>query len=215
VVDGLDHVPREERPERSFLTELPPPSILPAGVLFVLGSQRLELDGMPPAVRDGAGANGARVDVTPLLREAVHDWADQAGLPGDVDRTRLFQRSGGHPLSTRYEIAALQTASTAAEREAWLKKGPVYGGDVEVYYKRAWHDLGAQAEAQRALAYVALAETPLRPEHLDKVVGGPATDAAWSAAGHLLTRDTRGGWSIFHNSFRLFVRAQTGLRHGQ
>lgn len=51
VVDGLDHVPREERPEHSFLRELPLPASLPTGVIFVLGTQRLDLDDIPPNVR--------------------------------------------------------------------------------------------------------------------------------------------------------------------
>jgi hypothetical protein len=41
VVDGLDHVPREEKPDRSLLSELPLPQSVPQGVIFVLGSQRL------------------------------------------------------------------------------------------------------------------------------------------------------------------------------
>jgi len=64
------------------------------------------------------------------------------------------------------------------------------------------------------MAYLALAEGPINPANLDDLVGAPATDAAWQAARHLLVRDYQGAWSIFHNSFRLFLRAQTGLRHG-
>lgn len=43
VVDGLDHVPREERPTTSLLGELPLPAAIPNGVVFVLGTQRLDL----------------------------------------------------------------------------------------------------------------------------------------------------------------------------
>ena len=35
VVDGLDHVPREERPTNSFLGELPLPAAIPNGVVSV------------------------------------------------------------------------------------------------------------------------------------------------------------------------------------
>lgn len=214
VVDGLDHVPREERPQHSFLSELPLPHALPEGIVFVLGTQRLDLAGMPPAAAEQASEPGRCVVVTPLSREAVSRLADAAGVPTDVDRDEIYARSDGHPLSTRYVIEGLLVAGTPDERQEWLRNGPAYGGDVEVFYRRAWRDLEQNSEARRGLAYVALAEGPIAPVSLDKLVGEEATDAASRAAGHLLVRDYRGAWSIFHNSFRLFLREQTGLRHG-
>jgi hypothetical protein len=58
VVDGLDHVSREEKAERSFLQELPLASAVPEGVLFVLGTQKLDLSDIPPSVRDQAKEPG-------------------------------------------------------------------------------------------------------------------------------------------------------------
>jgi hypothetical protein len=71
MVDGLDHVPREERPERSFLSELPLPASVPQGVTFLLGTQRLDLPGIPPAVRDQADTAPRSVDMAPLTQAAV------------------------------------------------------------------------------------------------------------------------------------------------
>lgn len=214
VVDGLDHVPREERPQRSFLQELPLPHAVPEGIVFVLGTQRLDLQDVPPAVIDQAGKNGRRVDISPLSREVVSRLADAAGVPQDVDRGQLYTQTDGHPLSTRYVIEGLLNARTPEGREDWLRNGPAYGGDIETFYQRAWHDLEQNVAGQRALAYVALAEGPLSTNSLDGIVGARATDDAWQAAKHLLVRDHQGGWSIFHNSFRLFLRTRTGLRHG-
>ena len=53
------------------------------------------------------------------------------------------------------------------------------------------------------------------PATLDLVIGPKATDAVWQAARHLLRIDRDNNWSVFHNSFRLFLRAQTTMRHGQ
>ena len=214
VIDGLDHVPREERPRHSFLRELPLPHALPDGVVFVLGTQKLKLQDMPPAVRDQAGEEDRQIVVSPLPREALARLADAAGVPKDVDRGRLYARTDGHPLSARYVIEGLLNAATSEGREEWLASGPAYGGDVEEFYRRAWRDLEHNTEAQRALAYVALAEGPISPTSLDGIVGSSATDAAWDAAGHLLVRDRQRAWSIFHNSFLLFLRVRTGLRHG-
>ena len=215
VIDGLDHVPREERPQRPFLSELPLPHAVPDGVVFVLGTQRLELEGIPPSVRTEAQRADRCVQVSPLSREAVTRLADVAGVPDDVDRDELYSLSKGHPLSTRYIIEGLLNARTAEDREDWLRNEPGYGGDVDAFYERVWHDLERNPEAQHALAYVALAEGPISPVSLDVLVSSAATDKAWNAACHLLARDHRGTWAIFHNSFRLFLRDRTGLRHGR
>ena len=104
--------PREERPQHSFLHEFPLPHAVPIGVVFVLGTQKLDLGGIPPAVRDQAGAADRRVDVEPLSREAVTRLADAAGVPNDVDRDALYARTAGHPLSTHYVIEELVNART-------------------------------------------------------------------------------------------------------
>lgn len=54
VVDGLEHVPREEQPTHSLLAELPLPADVPKGVTFVLGTQRLDLSHSKPAVQEQA-----------------------------------------------------------------------------------------------------------------------------------------------------------------
>ena len=214
VVDGLDHIQREENPTRSLLSELPLPHAVPQGVIFVLGTQKLDLDGLSQAVRDEAACDERCINVGPLPRDAVTRWVDAAGIPDDVDRGEIYERSKGHPLSTRYVIHSLLNAPTSQNREDWLRSGPTYGGDVNVFYERAWRDLERCPEARRALSYLALAEGPIRPISLDYLVGSAATDAAWKAASHLMERDRHNGWSVFHNSFRLFLRARTSLRHG-
>jgi hypothetical protein len=214
VIDGLDHVPREERPERSFLRELPLPEVVPDGVVFLLGTQRLELDDIPPGVVSQASQGSRCVNVGPLTREAVSRLADVAGVPDDVDREALYRHTSGHPLATRYAIGALLSARSEDARQAWLQEGPLYGGDLDIYYERAWRDVERDPNAQRALAYLALAEGPIAVPTLDRLLGSASTDAAWHAAGHLLAKSSQNGWTVFHNSFRLFLRDRTGLRHG-
>ena len=215
VVDGLDHIPREERPERSLLSELPLPQSIPEGVIFVLGSQRLDLNDMPPSVIDQASEDTRRIDIAPLQFDAVNSLAASANLPSDVDRHELYARCEGHPLSTRYVIGGLLNLSTVAERKEWLENGPAFDGDVDSFYRRAWRDLSSNHDAQRVMSYLSLAEGSISESSFDDLVGERATDAAWTAAGHLLIRDRHNCWAIFHNSFRLFIRAQSNLRNGR
>lgn len=63
---GLDHIRREEKPQRSLLTELPDPVSLPDGVIFLLGTQTLELDDLRPSVRHQAASEGRLVNIAAL-----------------------------------------------------------------------------------------------------------------------------------------------------
>lgn len=214
VVDGLDHVSREERPAHSLLAAFPLPAALPDGVVFILGTQRLDLPDVPPQVSAMAGQEGRKIPISPLSRQAVARLCDLADLPEDVDREIVARRSEGHPLSTRYLISGLLNLNTADARQSWLTAGPSYGGDVDAFYESAWHGIEGSPDAIRGLAYLALIDGSISLAGLDLLVGSSATDAMIRASKHLLRLDDDGTWSIFHNSFRLFLRSKTSVRHG-
>ena len=214
VVDGLDHVPREEQPTRSFLNELPLPASTPKGVVFVLGTQRMDLPGIPTSVIDEALGSGRKVDMKPLPFDATSAMADRMGLRSDVPRIRVFELAEGHPLATRYLIEALLVAGDIEARNALLDAGLDYSGDIEAVYRAAWRGIQNDTGAQDVLHLVAHAEAPLDPELLAQTISPTSIEHAWSIARHLLAR-VPSGWSIFHNSFRLFVRRQQRLRYGE
>ena len=51
LVDGLDHIAREQHPGRSLIEDLPRPEALPDGVFLVLGSQTLDLPNLPVKIQ--------------------------------------------------------------------------------------------------------------------------------------------------------------------
>lgn len=213
VVDGLDHVPREERPERSFLSELPLPDSVPLGVNFLLGTQRLDLAEIPPAVRDQADAGSRRVDIAPLSQAGISSIADVMGLPESVPRRRLRELAHGHPLATHYLIQALLSAESEQVRDFILKDGFEYGGDIEAHYASALRGLIDDNEVMDILRLVALAEAPLDLSALEHLYLTASLERVWHAARHLLKR-SHGGLSIFHNSFRSHVARVPRFRFG-
>lgn len=72
VVDGLDHIPREQHPTRSLLHELPAPAGLPEGVFVVLGTQTTEI--LPPPVRDVLTMERRTVELPPLRLVKCFGW---------------------------------------------------------------------------------------------------------------------------------------------
>jgi len=211
IVDGLDHIQREETPRHTLLAELPLPAAVPDGVLFVLGTQRLDLQGLKPAVQDQVGEIGRRVVVSPLSRDGVDRMAEALGLDKQIDRGRIAELGAGHPLATRYLIEALRGASEQ-RRRALLDGEFVFGGDIEAVYAKAWRDIGD--DVKRVVAFIARAEGPITPELLAQAVSEEAVERALASVGHLLQIDAY-GWTVFHNSFRLFILAKPQLKFGK
>jgi hypothetical protein len=212
VVDGLDHIPREERPTHSLLGELPLPAAIPTGVTFVLGTQRLDLAHMKPAVKEQAEKSGRLVQMGPLGREAVAGMADVLGLDPAISRLNVSNLSHGHPLATRYLIQALLRADDAG-RKHLLAGGMAFDGDIESVYTSAWREIAGDSDAMDVLGFIARAEAPMPLQLLATLVAERAIERALVVARHLL-RESSQGWSVFHNSFRLFVIAQPRIRLG-
>lgn len=212
VVDGLDHVPREERPTNSLLGELPLPAAIPNGVVFVLGTQRLDLANLAPALREQAEKSERKVFMGPLGREEVARMADALGLPAEIPRLDLSNLTHGHPLATRYLIQALLHADEAG-RKHLLSGGMPFDGDIEAVYAAAWREIASDVDAMDVLGFIARAEAPMDLRLLATMVKESAIERALIVARHLL-RSSSQGWSVFHNSFRLFVIAQPRIRLG-
>ncbi len=211
VVDGLDHIPREETPDRSLLTELPLPAVVPDGVTFILGSQRLDLAALKPTVRAQAGDSSRCIIMSPLSRNAIDRMAEALGLDKHIDRGRIADVGAGHPLATRYLIEALKVASE--ERQGLLLNGEFsFRGDIEAVYAAAWREVDDRV--RQIFAFLARAEGQISPEILARAVSAEAVDLAWKSAGHLLDIGVN-GWMIFHNSFRHFILERPQLKFGR
>jgi hypothetical protein len=212
VLDGLDHVPREERPQRSLLAELPLPSAIPEGMVIVLGSQRLDLIDLPPAVRAEASLGPRCVAMSPLSPQAVYRIGEAAGLSPEAPPARLYALSAGHPLATRYLVEALRSADKV-KFDAILGGELSFCGDLETVYASAWREINDDVEACGVMDYIARAEGPIPPEMLAAATSERAVERALKSARHLL--DLGGdGWRAFHNSFRLFILDRPQLRFG-
>lgn len=213
IVDGLDHVPREERPMRSFLADLPLPAAVPDGVLFILGTQRVDLADIPPAVRDQASVAERQVEMQGLSLGAIATMADALGVPMAVSRSRLRDLTLGHPLATHYLLQALVAAEDDATRDRILREGFEYVGDIDALYAATLRGLEEDNEVLDILGLVARAEAPLDPRDLESLYPSAAIERTWRQVRHLLKRSGQ-AWSIFHNSFRLFLTRLTRTRYG-
>lgn len=216
LVDGLDHIEREQNPSRSLIDELPPPSAIPDGVFIVLGTQPVGLESRSPAmrpVRRQLGEDGRTIRMAPLSRASVHSIVhaflpDDQFEPGDDDR--IFAASEGHPLALAYLIKRLSRPAT----EAWtaLRHGAsATGADIEAEYDAYWAGLAEDPELRELLSLVCRVRGPVSLKTMAALGERLVLERLVRTAGYLFNQLTSDIWAFFHDSFRQFLLRRTGV----
>lgn len=222
IIDGLDHIPREQNPNRSMIEELPAPAGLGDGVFIILGTQTTSVVSVD--IRDTLSRPGRTVTLPPLANDEVRELAEQAGLgdwlwPGQIDT--FVEVTEGHPLATTYLLselgALLATAPDGDQRRVHadriLADASNYGGDVELRYRGYFQAVRTDDDVVALLASVARLRTSLNLRWL----------SSWASA-DVVTRfvtDTKtffrgegDEWQFVHNSFRRFLADETARIDG-
>ncbi|MFI7650347.1 hypothetical protein ACIBTZ_30335 [Micromonospora sp. NPDC049460] len=217
VVDGLDHIPREQNPSRSLLEELPAPTGIPEGVFVVLGTQTTGI--LPQPIRDALTTDDRTVELPPLAPGEVLRLADATGpgewlLPGQSER--LVAASEGHPLALTYllqDLAALESAESDPQLrnlavDTLLNDASAYGREVEVRYRGYLLAVGDDRELLDVVAAVARLRTPVDLEWLKTWVATPVLEAFVQRTATFFRREGT-VWRFIHNSFRRFLMEET------
>ncbi|WFU51785.1 AAA family ATPase [Sinorhizobium terangae] len=215
LVDGLDHIDREQNPTRSLMEELPAPSALPKGVLIVLGTQPVGLKAPTAALRPinaQLEEAGRKISMEPLSRSSIYEIA-QAALPlsrlrpGDEDI--IAAASAGHPLSLAYLLKRLANASDDEAARALLDAGLDFGGDTALEYEAYWDSLASDPEVRDVLGLIARIRGAVDIPTIKQLASMEAVHRFANTAVHLFRQLTPSRWAFFHNSFRQFVLGKT------
>lgn len=210
LIDGLDHIEREQDPDRSLLNDLPLPNQIPAGVYVVLGSQRTDLEGLPRPIQQAVRGTDRRVEMARLTPADIESIATDAGLALDEDGLATLHRlSAGHPLALVYLVKRLLAASTDEERRAVLDAAAPYDDDIDRYYESHWERIEGDDELVHALALLARIRGSVDMGWASRWIGRPTARRLERVFGPYFDRDSVDRWTFFHNSFRLFLQAQT------
>ncbi|MEX1195547.1 MAG: hypothetical protein WD904_12675 [Dehalococcoidia bacterium] len=211
LVDGLDHIGREQSPGQSLLSALPEPNQIPEGVLIVLGSQTDQLAGMGTAVQTSLQGD-RRIEMSPLPRDAVFSILGSVGLANRLTNDRQEQVAelcAGHPLALGY-LVNLMTATTGADELAQvIADAPRFEGAIDSQYMSYWRALEEDTELTDLLALIARLRRSPDWSWLLTWNQYQVLDRLRRAVGHLFDRSDTGRLSFFHESFRLFVQRVT------
>ncbi len=212
VVDGLDHIAREQSPERSLLKELPAPENIPEGVIIVLGSQTLLLNDFSPRIRSQLNEPGRTLTMRPLHRQAVSDIITAFPLPtipSKEQRDKIHALANGHPLALRYLLANLRNATDEEVINTILNSTEPYHTHIEDNYRVYWGKLQQYESLKELLAMLSRLRGPFNPDEWLILIGAPAIKELLDQARHYFREESETRWHFFHNSFRQFILAQT------
>jgi len=209
LLDGLDHVERDDEIRDSVIAALP--AEVPENVVLLIGTQELNR-WMPIALKEGREER--HIDMPLFSWDETRTYVvDRCGMavPDEMVH-KVFEKSAGLPLYLRYLTELLASSD---DPDVTINAIPTaVGGDVRIYYESIWaaFDVEGRSDARYLSSVLASLRFSVHEDELMSFqVGIPDTprfDAAYRRVRHLLRQDDT-LVSIFHNSFRVFVLERT------
>ncbi|WP_417784410.1 ATP-binding protein [Terasakiella pusilla] len=214
LIDGLDHIEREQSPQRTLLKDLPEPTDIPDGILVILGSQKLELDGMPPSInRQLSGEDQRIINMFPLERDAVHEIIEAYDLPVSLNveqKDQVLSLSSGHPLALSYLLNKLFQLTENQGVEQTLSAENPYEGHIENDYEQYWKAVEKVDDLIEVFGLISRMRIDIDLKALMAWTSQREVKRLMDDFGHFFIRKSKTNWSFFHNSFRQFLLQKTG-----
>ena len=210
LVDGLDHIEREQHPSRSLLSDLPDPDQIPDGIYFVLGSQTdAPLSGR---IKTEVRRQDRKIEMLPLGRQQVHEIIAAADIPIMVTPQQMdlaYNLSNGHPLYLNYLINKMRLCEDEAQLESELQAGTPYEGDIEGTYHSYWEQFQDDVDLQNLLGLLARVRGCIDLSWVGTWADARVVSRLAQRFAHYFRIERNNRWYFFHNSFRLFLINKT------
>ena len=219
LLDGLDHVWREQKSAQEVGELLDAFFPLPPGMALVVATQPVADEQLPSALLRAVPRRRWK-ELPRLDRKATTAWVekhatdlrltDGTGSHSALQRVSaaFFRISNGHPLHLSYSLRALLEGGSPISASAILQLSPCPTGDIADYYETL---VGAIDQAGRfVLLLIACADFPWPRAGLVDCLTGLSVDRVTATAGlaqvnHLL-RPAELGLVPFHSSVLVFMR---------
>ena len=214
VVDGLDHVQREQLGSESLLGELPAASDLPDGVLFVVGSRTLEE--MRPESRSWMQHNNTEINLAGhrLQHESIMEICSRAPSTRRLERStheQIAEMTDGYPLALAYVLNFL-TGDTG-DVVSRLDLLPLYEGDMGQYYESIWSDYDKDSNAMKFLSFVSRLRIAFDVQWVRDEFEESMLLKFRRGLAHLFSKEPD-GYRFFHDSFKQFASEKTASLYG-
>ncbi|NLI98289.1 AAA family ATPase [bacterium] len=211
LVDGLDHIEREQDPQISMLSDLPNPELISEGIFFILGTQTEQLAKLPPRVQNEIGQPDRRVEIQELSRGNFNDIIKKMGMDNSLSgfEDEIYRLSEGHPLALRYLLRHLEGKSAKEEIEEILKDTPPYDKNIENQYHSYWNQINPDYDLKHFVGLVARLRKPIDLDWIKKWSDPKALDRFQHLMSHYFREESSSLLTFFHSSFWAFLIKKT------
>jgi len=205
LIDGLDHIVREQNPHISLLKELLPPENIPDGVIIVLGTQTLQLNDIHPTIRNQLNKNGRTLIINSLTKIQTYNLINMYGFSqlSEKDKEIIFQKTTGHPLFLTYTLQLIKEKGNIS----CLDQYDNYIESIENMYICSWEQIKMNQNIIDILGIISRFRLPFDPESFLRF--SPRNDLMLfiEIFSHYFKKGK--SWSFYHNSFRQFLLHKT------
>ncbi|HZT42401.1 MAG TPA: ATP-binding protein [Chthonomonadaceae bacterium] len=153
LIDGVDHITREEGLDHPLYRELPLPEELPEGCLILISTQPQALNQLRPPLQYQAKDSSRVINVVPLNTDAIYRCLSSARIGRSLspeEKADICRLCGGNPLILTFIIKAIRSALEVSLHKIIDQIG-IFAGDIEKYYFERFRQLLDEPNIKRLL----------------------------------------------------------------
>jgi hypothetical protein len=215
LIDGLDHIQREDGINCSLLQELPRPDEVPEGFVIILSSQPQTLAAgviERHVAMQVSPSSSARIEVDGLSRNEVHEIASRTDSSLSHDERDLISNAcHGNPLILTYLLKFKIAHPEMVTDEAITTVGE-YSGDIEAYYDSSLSVALQDNSTRQALALLSRAIVPVPMRWLQSWPERREFEQIYERHLQPFVKVEDGQLFFIHNSLLVFLRNNTRSR---
>lgn len=211
LIDGLDHITREQNPDHPLMEDLPDPDQVPEGVYIVLGSQTDTV--LPPRIRAAINNSNRRIEMQPLNREStlkIIERIDLSVILSSDQKEKISYLSDGHPLALMYILNRLREINDIKDLSIILDGTKPFRGNIEEQYSSYWsQNFDSDYQLTFLLGKLSRLRGVIDLLWVETWSERSVVDRLRKLAAHYFKREDQNHWYFFHNSFRIFLNQKT------
>lgn len=210
LIDGLDHIEREQNINKSLISILPLPDQIPENIYFILGTRTIErLNDLPQRIKLDLLDGDRLITIDPLSEEQVDNLTKSYDISLDQNQLeKLYSNSQGHPLFLRYTIEEI--LSKGFDRFDEIITANIFSGDIYNEYRIFWNSIKDNPRFVELLGIL----SRFRYSYIDiKLLSNfsftrKESEEAKRMSEHFFYKKGK-IWQFFHNSFKEFLVEET------
>lgn len=210
IVDGLDHIEREQNVNRSLIDILPNPNQIPNNIYFILGTRTTEnLEGLPERIKINIKDENKLINIRSFSFAQTKALIDSHDITLDNEQIKnLHKNTLGHPLFLRYTIEELKNAEQSKYNHIISQKD--FKGDIYDEYRVFWNK---NKNADNFIDILGIISR-FRYSYIDLnlleyfVTNRGDWDKVQKVSEHYFFKN-KNVWQYFHNSFKEFLKEET------